>query len=210
MSNSGPVLAVPRTGTVRGEKLPIYVSVPDSPTVQDAMEAHLRPVPTPGADEARRVDPQVFEDFYLATYRRLFTALCLVTGNRDEAQEVMQDAYLRMFERWDRLGSLADPQAYLFRVAMNIFRNRYRRARLAMQRTLSLRPSDDLAMVETRDEVVRLLRTLAPRERAAIVLTTILDLPAEEAGRLLGIKASTVRTLATRARVHMKDQVVDG
>ena len=123
----------------------------------------------------------------------------------------MQDAYLRMFERWDRLGSLTDPQAYLFRVAMNVFRNRYRRARLAMQRTLSLRPSDDdLAMVDTRDEVVRLLRTLPSRERAAIVLTTILDLPAEEAGRVLGIKASTVRTLATRARAHMKDQAVDG
>ena len=74
------------------------------------MEAHLRPASTPGADKARRADPQVFEDFYLATYRRLFTALCLVTGNRDEAQEVMQDAYLRMFERWDRLGSLTDPQ----------------------------------------------------------------------------------------------------
>lgn len=174
------------------------------------MEAHLRPA-SPGANAAGQADPQVFEDFYLTTYRRLFTALCLVTGNRDEAQEVMQDAYLLMFERWDRLGSLSDPQAYLFRVAMNVFRNRYRRARLAMQRTLSLRPSDDdLAMVDTRDEVVRLLRTLAPRERAAIVLTTILDLPAEEAGRVLGIKASTVRALATRARAHMKDQVMDG
>jgi len=175
------------------------------------MEAHLRPVPAPGADEAPRAAPQVFEDFYLATYRRLFTALCLVTGNRDEAQEVMQDAYLRMFERWERVGSLEDPQAYLFRVAMNVFRNRYRRARLALQRTMSLRPSkDDLANVDARDEVVRLLGTLAPRERAAIVLTTILDLPAEEAGRVLGIKASTVRALATRARAHMKDQVVDG
>ena len=94
---------------------------------------------------------------------------------------------------------------------MNVFRNRYRRARLAMQRTMSLKPSDDdLATVDTRDEVVRLLRTLAPRERAAIVLTTILDLPAEEAGQVLGIKASTVRALAARARAHMKDQVVDG
>ena len=176
-----------RVDTVRARRPPLDVSVPDSPAVQDAMEAHLRPVPAPEADKAHRSDPQAFEDFYLATYRRLFTALCLVTGNRDEAQEVMQDAYLRMFERWDRLGSLTDPQAYLFRVAMNVFRNRYRRAKLALQRNMSLRSSDDdLATVDTRDEVVRLLRTLAPRERAAIVLTTILDLPAEEAGQCSG------------------------
>jgi RNA polymerase sigma factor (sigma-70 family) len=122
----------------------------------------------------------------------------------------MQDAFLRIFERWDRVSSFDDPEGYLFRAAMNVFRNRYRRAVLALQRTLSLKDAaDDLAAVETRDQVVRLLQTLAPRERAAIVLTSILDLSAEEAGRMLGIKASTVRTLSTRARAHMKDQVVD-
>jgi hypothetical protein len=46
------------------------------------MEAQLRPVPAPNAEEPVVADQQrAFEDFYEATYRRLFMALCLVTGN---------------------------------------------------------------------------------------------------------------------------------
>ena len=105
-----------------------------------------------------------FEEFYEATFRRLFTALCLVTGNRHEAEEIAQDAFLRVFERWDHVGTLEDPTGYVFRVSMNVFRNRSRRASLGVRRGLSLAPNatDDLAAVETKDEVVRLLRPLNP------------------------------------------------
>jgi RNA polymerase sigma-70 factor (ECF subfamily) len=173
------------------------------------MEAHLRPVPAPNAEEADLADePRSFEDFYQASHRRLYTALCLVTGNRQEAEDIMQETFLRVFERWERVSVVDDPDAYLFRAAMNVFRNRYRRAILALQRTLTLKDAaDDLAVIDTRDEIVRLLSRLTPRERAAIVLTSILDLTAEEAGRMLGVKASTIRVLSSRARAHMKDEV---
>ena len=152
-----------------------------------------------------------FEEFYEATFRRLFTALCLVTGNRHEAEEVTQEAFVRVFERWDRVGVLEDPTGYLFRVAMNVFRSRYRRASLGLRRALLLAPAatDDLAAVETHDEVVRLLRGLDPKQRAAVLLTAILDYSAEEAGRMLGLRASSVRSLTTRARAQMKHEVVD-
>jgi DNA-directed RNA polymerase specialized sigma24 family protein len=93
---------------------------------------------------------------------------------------------------------------------MNVFRNRYRRASLAVRRALSLAPvTDDLAAVETHDEVVRLLRTLSPPQRAAVLLTALLDYSAEDAGEMLGIRASSVRSLTTRARAQMKQEVVD-
>ena len=152
-----------------------------------------------------------FELFFVATNPRLFTALWLVTGDRYEAEEIAQDAFLRVLERWDRVGRLDDPQSYVFRTAMNLFRNRYRRATLAMRRGLSLAPqaSDELAAVEHRDEVIRLLRPLPPRQRAAVVATSILDLSAEEAGRVLGMRSATVRALTSRARTRMKDEAVD-
>ena len=80
-----------------------------------------------------------------------------------------------------------------------------------MRRALSLAPTetDDLAAVDTRDELVRLLHDLNPQQRAAVLLTSILDYSAEEAGRMLGIQASSVRSLTTRARAQMKDKVVD-
>jgi RNA polymerase sigma-70 factor (ECF subfamily) len=152
-----------------------------------------------------------FEEFYEATFRRLVTALCLVTGTRYEAEEIAQEAYMRMFERWEHVESLDDPTAYLFRISMNVFRSRYRRAMLGLRRTLSLAPraTDDLAAVETHDEVVRLLRGLEPRERAAVLLTAILDYSAEEAGGILGLRASSVRSLTTRARARMRQKVGD-
>ena len=59
------------------------------------------------------------------------------------------------------------------------------------------------------DELVRLLRELNPQQGAAVLLTSILDYSAQEAGRMLGIGPSSVRSLTTRARARMKDKVVD-
>ena len=172
------------------------------------MDGSLRAVPatevlTTGMAEG----PRSFEDFFGAEHTRLFGALCLVTGDRHEAEEVMQDAFLRLWERWDRVAVVDDPSAYLFRTAMNVFRNRYRRARLSLRRTINLAPSEDaLATVEDRDVVVRALKDLNPDQRAAVVLTGYVGLSSEEAGKMLGMRASTVRTLATRARAAIRSK----
>jgi RNA polymerase sigma-70 factor (ECF subfamily) len=154
--------------------------------------------------------PRSFEEFFASEHARLFGALCLVTGDRSEAEEIMQDAFLRLWERWDHVSEVDDPSAYLFRTAMNVFRNRYRRATLAMKKTISLAPTEDaLATIEDRDVVVRALRGLTPDQRAAVVLTGYVGLTSEEAGRMLGMRASTVRTAATRARAAIRDRAGD-
>ena len=88
-----------------------------------------------------------------------------------------------------------EPAGYLHLTAMNVFRSRYRRAAPALRRTATLAPTEDaLATVEDRDLVVRALRELSPRQRAAIVLTVYAGFTSEEAGRALGMQAGTVRT----------------
>ena len=73
------------------------------------------------------------------------------------------------------IDTIEDPNAYLFRTAMNLFGNRLRRASVAARKVLALTSSiDDLAAIEGRDEVVRWLRPLPPRQRAAVVLTIYL------------------------------------
>jgi RNA polymerase sigma-70 factor, ECF subfamily len=177
------------------------------------MEAnHLQPVPAGPIEESDLGQGGAsFEEFYETTLPRLYTALCLVTGNRHEAEEVAQEAFVRVFERWGHIGTLEDPTGYLYRVSMNVFRSRYRRASLRLRRAIFLAPAetDDLAAVEDHDAVVRLLRGLDPKERAAVLLTALLDYSAEEAGRMLGLRASSVRSLTTRARARMKHEVVD-
>jgi RNA polymerase sigma-70 factor (ECF subfamily) len=145
-----------------------------------------------------------FEDLFLAQREHLFSALWLVTRDRHEAEEIAQDAFVRVWERWERRGAPDDPTAYLFRTAMNLLRNRRRRAAVALRRAVGHEPAPDvLEAVETQDAVLRALGALTPRQRAALVLVDLLDLTSEEAGRALGIRPATVRVLAARGRTAL-------
>jgi RNA polymerase sigma-70 factor, ECF subfamily len=165
------------------------------------MSSHLRQVTVPDLRETGTDDPLTFEEFFEANRRRLFGSFCLITGNSHEAEEIVQDAFLKLWERWDRVAGLEDPGGFLFTTAMNVFRNRARRAALAVRKAIGpeLR-SDDLAAVEDRAELIRVLRPLTPRQRAALVLTDYLGYPSDEAARILGIEASTVRALSAKGR----------
>ncbi len=146
-----------------------------------------------------------FEAFFASEHGGLFSALCLITRNRHEAEDIMQESFTRVWERWDRVVPMSDPAGYLYRTAMNVFRNRYRRAKLVLRRAVGLVPSDDdLEIVESREDVIRLMAPLTPAQRAAIVLTDLLDYSSEEAAEVLGLRPGTVRTLASRGRAELR------
>lgn len=91
---------------------------------------------------------------------------------------------------------------------MNVFRKRRRRAALALRRAFSLAPDiTPFSEIDEQQDVVAALAELAPRQRAALVLTDVMDYSSEEAGRALGVTAGTVRGLASRAREHLRQQV---
>lgn len=154
-----------------------------------------------------------FEEFFEVERVRLYKVLFAITASRQEAEDISQDAFLRVWERWDRVREMDDPAGYLHRTAMNAFRDRYRRLVLGMKRAVSLSsPPDAYGAVEARSVAARVLGSLTPRQRAAIVLTEALSYTAEEAGELLGIKGSTVRALHFQARSALKDSMerIDG
>ncbi|MGH2636931.1 MAG: RNA polymerase sigma factor, partial [Actinomycetota bacterium] len=114
------------------------------------------------------------------------------------------------WERWDRVGSMDDPTGYLFRTAMNRFRSRARRATWAARRVLGAAEGGDaFALAEDRDALARALAALPERQRAAIVLTELLGYGSEEAGRILGVKDVTVRSLASQARSALRTHLED-
>ena len=146
-----------------------------------------------------------FEAFFERHHVPLYRALWLMTRNRHEAEEIMQDAFLKLWERWDRVASLPDPEGYLFRTALNLWRSRLRRAAVALRKAVhQLPPDDQMAIVEQRDAMARALKPLPSRQRAALILMDVLDLPSDEAARILGIKPVTVRVLAARARATLR------
>jgi len=129
-----------------------------------------------------------FEDLVEAESAGLYGALCLIASDRYEAEDVMQEAFLKVWERWDRVGVMEDPTGYLYRTALNLYRQRLRRASLAVRRAIRLAPPrDELAEVESRDAVMRALAELTPRQRMSVVLVDLLDYSSEEAARVMGI-----------------------
>jgi len=153
------------------------------------------------AGERIVVEAPSFERLFDEQRQRLFSAMWLVSRDRDEAEDLTQEAFVRVWERWDRAGPPDDPEGYLFRAAMNLFLNRRRRAATAARRRLHpVERSDHLAAIDTRDELRRALLTLTPAQRVAVVLVDVLDLSSDEAGALLRKRPATVRVLAARAR----------
>jgi RNA polymerase sigma factor (sigma-70 family) len=149
--------------------------------------------------------PPDFTAFFAEEHRGLFKALYFVTGNRADAQELMQEAFLALWERWDTIDRIHDPTGYLFRVALNGFRMRARAARRTARRLVAIDPSyDPFDEIDLREDVRRMLRLLAPRQRAALVLLDLYGYGSEDAAEIMRIRPSTVRALATQGRAVLR------
>lgn len=146
-------------------------------------------------------EPLDFAAFFADEHGGLLKLLYFVTGNRADAAELMQDAFLKVWERWDRLGRVEDPRAYLFRVALNGSRMRVRAARRVARRMVAPASSTDpYGEIDLREDVRAMLLSLAPRQRVALVLLDMYGYGSEEAARIMGIRPSTVRALASQGR----------
>jgi RNA polymerase sigma factor (sigma-70 family) len=166
------------------------------------MQAEGDVVPLPVAEEQA---PPDFAAFFAEEHRGLFKALYFVTGNRADAAELMQDAFLKLWERWDRIDRIDDPTGYLFRVALNGFRMRTRAAVRATRRLVPIvSTTDPFDEINLRDDVRRMLLDLSPRQRAALVLLDMYGYGSEEAARIMGVRPSTVRALATQGRAVLR------
>jgi RNA polymerase sigma-70 factor, ECF subfamily len=151
-----------------------------------------------------------FEEFFEAEHKRLARALYLLTGSALEADELTQEAMVRVYERWDRVRQMDSPQGYLFRTAMNLHRSRVRwlagKARRIVQATPSADPAD---VVEGRDSLARALASLPTGQRGAIVLVEWLGMEPQDAAAALGIKPGSVRARLSRAKAALRKLLED-
>lgn len=153
----------------------------------------------------REGETLAFEEFFEAEGPRLFRAMRLLTGNTAEAEDCCQDAFFRVWLRWDRVGTMESPSGYLYRTALNGYRRRSRRAIFAARQALRIAPPDDPGLsVEARDTCARWFAALTPRQRTAVVLTEILAASTEEAAAVMHVKPGTVHALLSQARAALR------
>ena len=168
--------------------------VGEQPVAEDASEA-----------SERAEGPPEFADFYRSERARLFGTLAMVTGNRLESEELMQEAFVRVWERWDRVSVHPEPVGYLYRTAFNLIRQRRRALARAAARgsTIDSAPdpfdrADDLA------DVAAAMRSLTVRQRTAVILMDLLGYESKEAARLMRARPGTVRSLASQGRAALR------
>lgn len=154
--------------------------------------------------------PTQFDEFYLAEYQAVVALTVGLAGNRCAAEDIAQEAFLRAYRDWQKVGDLDSPQAWVRRVAINLATSRWRRLRaeatalLHVGRTPNARehlpPEDKIFW----DEVEKLPK----RQAQALALRYIGDLSVREIARVMEIAEGTVRALLHQGRTRLKRQLV--
>jgi RNA polymerase sigma-70 factor, ECF subfamily len=150
-----------------------------------------------------------FDELYAAHYSDLTVQLYLYFGDRQEAHDVVQEAFCRAYARWRTISGYEDPVGWVRRVAWNLALSRWRRTRSAM---LFLRRQ---ARAEVRVEgpspervaVMAALAALPRRQRRVVVLRYIGDLTVPEIAEREGVPEGTVKAWLHRARAALAAQL---
>lgn len=126
----------------------------------------------------------------------------VVTADPHAAADVVQAVLERAYRRWARISTLDYPDAYLRRMIVNESISAWRRVAhfVALDRTPEPPPAEDeTGQVDERDALIRQIRKLPPRQRAAIALRYYADLSDAQIAEQLGCAESTVRGYIFRA-----------
>ncbi|GAA3224935.1 RNA polymerase sigma factor [Dactylosporangium siamense] len=156
---------------------------------------------------------EAVRDAYEAHYRRLVAALYALTGDHAEAQDLVQEAYARALARPRQFLDVADPEAWLRTVAMNLARTRWRRRRLFDTLVRSgrvARPVESVPGVDpNRVALVAALQQLSQATRETIVLHHLADMSVHEVADALGVPVGTVKARLSRGRAMLAALLTD-
>ena len=150
-----------------------------------------------------------FDAFFRDAFAGVARAAALVARDPGVGQELAQEAFFRLYERWGRIESLEHARRFAYRVAINLARSHVRKhLRVVLA---GLEPGGRGEAPATRSEdwlvVSAALAELSARQRAVVVLVDYVDMDAAEAGTVLGISAATVRAHLLRGRRALRERL---
>ena len=160
------------------------------------------------------IDPMTnddtFNQFFLKHYDGLVGSLTVITGDRDRADDCVQEAFIRAFARWRRVSRYDNPATWVRRVAINlskdVIRSETRRRRREDSNHLpsdSSTPSPEHGVTADLD-LIRLLGQLSPQQRRVAALFYVEDLAISEIAKSLGVTAGAVKFHLNKARSALK------
>ncbi|WP_222853498.1 RNA polymerase sigma factor [Fodinicola acaciae] len=151
------------------------------------------------------------EEIYRATHERLVLAAYTLTGDLGEAQDCVQEAFVRAVSRPAKVLSASSPEAWLRTVSLNIARSRFRR-RHRMDILLRRIPPPPQQIPDAGPEwlaVLAAVRRLPAAQAEAIALHYLADLPIDEIARTLNAPVGTIKARLSRGRATLAAILTD-
>jgi len=142
-----------------------------------------------------------FDDLYAHDYQPLVRLAFVLLGGHGPAEEIVQDSFAKVYERWDALES---PGGYLRTCVVNGCRQALRQRRLVGRR---LRAGSAAVAELEADHLIGALACLSPQRRAAVVLRYYLDLSEAEIATTLGVAPGTVKSMLHRSLTQLRGVV---
>jgi RNA polymerase sigma-70 factor (ECF subfamily) len=167
---------------------------------------------------ARDGDRSAFDELVRATHADMYTLAYRLTGNEEDARDVVQDAYLRAYRGLHRFRGEARFTTWMYRITANCASSHLAKAARDRHEDLDedsppvdVRPEHDpewrAEAAWQREELAGALLELPPRLRAVIVLRDIYDLPHESIAAELGISEAAAKVRLHRARRMLRERL---
>jgi RNA polymerase sigma-70 factor, ECF subfamily len=158
---------------------------------------------TPSPEQLSFGEGLLLEQVFYVSYRRLVIQLYGVVGDRAEAEDVVQEAFVRAAAAGERFARTANPEAWLRTAAINLHRSRWRRLRNFSRIKERLVPQD-IPGLDARLDVIDALRSLPVEQREVVALHHLADLSVADIAQELGLPAGTVKSRLGRGREAMR------
>jgi RNA polymerase sigma-70 factor (sigma-E family) len=172
----------------------------------DSAAAGAQPVPNPRRTGPGFDDPD-FRDYVTARSRSLLRAAYLLTGNRADAEDLVQAALAKTYLAWDRIEDRSALDGYVRRAMVNTHISWWRRRRLEEYPTDEIPDqavADHSGTSELQDSLRRAVDRLPQRMRAAVVLRYFEDMTEAEVADALGVSLGTVKSTVSRAVAKLR------
>ncbi|MCB0978465.1 MAG: sigma-70 family RNA polymerase sigma factor [Acidimicrobiales bacterium] len=155
--------------------------------------------------------PEDLAAFYAEQQGRVLNTLVLMVGDRPLAEELTQETFVRVCQRWPKVRQMEAPGAWTHQVAVNLARSRLRRAK-AERRALARvagRPTGHVESSPRDPELLDALAVLPGDERAALVLRFAADFSVQQVSVTLGVPEGTVKTWTRRGLAKLRDAGIE-
>jgi RNA polymerase sigma-70 factor (sigma-E family) len=160
------------------------------------------------ANLVTRAGREEFTRWARARQGHLLRASLLLTGDRQRAEDLVQEALTKVAMRWDRLRT-TNPDAYARAVMYHDSVSWWRKRRHEVLGAYDVEAGAAAPEPERRILLLEALRALTPRQRAVIVLRYFEDLTEQQVAALLGISVGTVKSQAHKALTHLREACGD-